>query len=294
MSNELEFLTHVDKIKSVWGKTAHLFVGNERTVSDLPTASLLVQKIVGEYSEGEWKQAINCQINASIFGEEKGFHQEISVSSSLARDRYNAGYTLCFSDLSDSFSSINELKVKALKLFQQEELLQVTGYLSPPSSTGVLHYDRQHNFFVQREGVKRWFVAARPAVVNPFENLVYPAASQNLFDNLASQGFEILPPSACGKLEFVLQPGDVLYVPPGFYHSPETLQEASLHFTLTIDPSSFWVEMNKTLLRELLRNSASLNMDERFLTQKELEAHREKCLTLIRDAIKSTASPENS
>ncbi len=173
------------------------------------------------------------------------------------------------------------LKGQAVDIFGYEDLIAVTGYLSPPKAVGVLHFDRQHNFFIQKEGTKRWFISERAAIRNPHENLLYAGLNKDFLDDMKARGYEISLPRDCGKRMYELNPGDVLYVPPGFYHSPETLDVHSLHYTLTIEPACFWKDFNKVIFNKLLSSKGKLFEDYRFLSEKQKSELFKECLDLI-------------
>lgn len=279
------FLTRKEELKSFWNRAPNYMAKGYEDVLALPSADSMLAEIVGSFSSGVWHLGADVNINASKIDTINGLEQTLSIGLEDARDRFNNGYTLCFADLSNHFATLSEIKESATDVFGSAELVQVTAYLSPSNSTGVLHFDSQHNFFIQREGVKRWFVGAKAAVENPFQNLVYPGATEEFFRLMQSCGYHIRQPLDCGKQEFLLEPGDVLYVPPGFYHSSETSKGHSLHFTLTIEPSSFWPALNKALYETLMRNTNVLNADERFLGAEELAEHRKICVDALLEAI---------
>jgi len=210
----------------------------------------------------------------------------------LAPEYYNKGFTICFGDVSDVSPHLEELKSDAESLSDLCSDVLITCYVSPAMSTGVLHFDRQHNFFIQREGVKRWTVSRQPAVSNPIDNLVYPGSSEQFFSVMRERGYNIKLPRECGKETITLHPGDVLYLPPGHYHAPETRDSASLHYTLTLEPVSFWSLINPSLYRALLANSECFNKDLRFLGVEERESHITTQKKLLADFILQLTSDE--
>ena len=272
------------QIKEAWDDTS-LFMSQEFLEKDkLPSIVDLLAYTRGRFSEGIWEQPIDVDISASIVSREAGFQQQLGIQKSNIQQFYSSGFTLCFGDMSDQIQPLTDLKSHAVNIFGSNELLSVTAYLSPPNSVGVLHFDRQHNFFLQREGTKRWYVSKTPAIKNPYENFVFPSATQNFIDELHGRGYEIAMPKDCGKSEYFLKPGDVLYVPPGFYHSPETGEAPSLHYTLTVEPNCIWKDMNKNIFTILLKNCSDLNKDYRFLSREEKESLLLRCRNIIHSA----------
>jgi len=86
------------------------------------------------------------------------------------------------------------------------------------------HCDTHEVFALQCEGEKRWRLYANPAV-NPTET-PHGDDAQARID--AAKGPVIL--------DIVLKPGDVLYIPRGWYHDAIASAESSLHLTIGVLP----------------------------------------------------------
>lgn len=80
------------------------------------------------------------------------------------------------------------------------------------------HYDTHDFFILQVEGKKRWTVFDRTV-----ESPLYFAKSHG-----------VEPPATPPVMETVLEEGDVLYVPKGFWHYAVSTEEPSLHLTLAV------------------------------------------------------------
>lgn len=101
---------------------------------------------------------------------------------------------------------------------------QVNAYVTPPQNTGFSdHYDVHDVFVVQVEGEKRWRIREpvwplplRDQPWNQRRDAVEGAASTSPLD------------------EFVMTPGDVLYLPRGFLHSATAMGEVSIHLTIGV------------------------------------------------------------
>ncbi|MBP2471455.1 hypothetical protein JOF53_000327 [Crossiella equi] len=86
-------------------------------------------------------------------------------------------------------------------------------FITPAGTqSAALHYDDSHNFILQTAGTKRWRVYARPAGLDPSSGQTPPLDGELLVDK-------------------VLEPGDVLYMPPGFPHQAHAADELSVHLT---------------------------------------------------------------
>lgn len=98
--------------------------------------------------------------------------------------------------------------------------VQTNIYLTPANAQGFkTHYDGHDVFILQLEGVKRWRLYDSP-IPTPYRG-----------EKFVPGQFEPGEPSD----DFILQPGDVLYIPRGLMHDAISLDgEASLHITTGI------------------------------------------------------------
>jgi hypothetical protein len=128
-------------------------------------------------------------------------------------------------------------------------------WLSHPGVCSQLHYDTQHNFYVQLQGLKKFVLFTPKQEICPYPNIhrsyrqsqvifersLCPAADQhvtdedwnserlqcNYVDSTVCSGLHL--PLQDGRVsylepvEFILQPGDVLYIPPFHSHRVEAL-----------------------------------------------------------------------
>jgi ribosomal protein L16 Arg81 hydroxylase len=137
----------------------------------------------------------------------------------LVARRYQEGATLILPQLHRRERALADL-CRSLEV-ELGHPVQTNIYLTPPTAQGFqTHYDTHDVFILQVEGAKRWRLYDAPA------GAVY-----------RGEGFE---PGAvtAGDIsaEFVLQPGDVAYVPRGLMHDAvnEGENEASLHVTVGV------------------------------------------------------------
>jgi ribosomal protein L16 Arg81 hydroxylase len=94
---------------------------------------------------------------------------------------------------------------------------QTNLYLTPPRSQGFrLHYDTHDVFILQIAGSKNWRIYDSPVEL-PARGRGYSAYKQE--------------PGALSD-KFVLQQGDLLYMPRGWYHEAISDESTSLHITL--------------------------------------------------------------
>lgn len=145
--------------------------------------------------------------------------------------------------LADGFSIIVthiEQHVPALGVLCQNlsARLQESTYVGAIITTGAegafrLHYDFEDLIILQVEGTKRWQISG-PPVPNPVRGM-------------AKQPIPQAPP----VFDEVLEPGDLLFVPAGYWHHCQTMSGRSIHLGVFLIPPTGW-HAARTLTSELL------------------------------------------
>ena len=110
-----------------------------------------------------------------------------------------------------------------------------------------VHWDAHEVFVLQLSGRKRWQVFA-------------PTRSDPLADDIE----KALPPTSPPLWEGILQDGDFLYLPRGFWHVAFPLDEPSLHLSLAAQPhtgADFLYWWMRTLRRHPQTRVSLTNMD---------------------------------
>jgi bifunctional lysine-specific demethylase and histidyl-hydroxylase NO66 len=115
-------------------------------------------------------------------------------------------------------------------------------YLTPRNAQGFRpHVDSHDVVIVQIHGDKQWRVGATPA--RPFPTVAFPGHAIDAVED---------------PRDYLLTPGDALYIPRGYAHEATTQLSSSLHLTVGIHPYT-WAD----LLAECLRLVATENADLR-------------------------------
>jgi ribosomal protein L16 Arg81 hydroxylase len=157
-----------------------------------------------------------------------------------------AGSTLVLDQLHHREPRLTQLcRVLAAELGHR---FQTNLYLTPASGKGFTpHWDNHDVFILQTVGSKNWNIEK--------QRRVFPDKS----DQMGDEGRELL-----GDLQsFVLEQGDLIYIPRGFVHAAECEAEPSLHITLGVT-GVFWDDLlyaavkAATLQDERLRNTLPL------------------------------------
>ncbi|MFV0525925.1 MAG: JmjC domain-containing protein [Acidimicrobiales bacterium] len=140
------------------------------------------------------------------------------IDANRVIDRYRRGDTVVLQGLQHTNPQLARLANNlALAV---DHPIQINAYLSPPAERGLdLHFDFHDVFVVQIGGAKRW------RVWEPVERTVNPVRGHRI---APLDPAELGPPA----LELTLRAGDVLYLPRGYPHTAETVDERSDHLTI--------------------------------------------------------------
>lgn len=121
-------------------------------------------------------------------------------------------------------------------------------------SAFTLHYDPEDLLILQVEGRKRWKIFG-PPVVNPLVGIAPPAP----------------PPEDTLILDEVLEPGDFLFLPAGYWHRCENQSDRSLHLGVFLQPPS-GLDIVKAITSQLLSDDQFRMPLTRFDGSFDLEA----------------------
>ncbi|GIJ49847.1 hypothetical protein Val02_67330 [Virgisporangium aliadipatigenens] len=102
--------------------------------------------------------------------------------------------------------------------------VQINGYVTPPGNRGfATHYDTHDVFVLQIAGRKRWRIHP-PVVPDPLERQPWGGRADEV--SAAADGAPFL--------DEVFAPGDALYLPRGWLHSAQAVDELSVHLTIGV------------------------------------------------------------
>ncbi len=140
--------------------------------------------------------------------------------------QFSEGSTMVFSALHDHLPSLNLFCNTMSQYFSHD--FQTNIYCTPPDAQGFhTHYDTHDVFILQIEGSKKWRIYESP--------LVLPLKTQPFDDQKPGKIVE----------EFILNAGDMLYVPRGIMHDAVSNNVTSMHITaglLAYSWSEFLIE----------------------------------------------------
>lgn len=130
--------------------------------------------------------------------------------------------------------------------------------LSPPKmSTNLPHFDNFHGFTIQVEGKKLWKVSPRTAERATQQKIMLHADGTIEQSSTYEWENHYQPYDPSQVRTYVLSPGDVLYVPPGGWHSVHTVgEELSVSLLIALMGRTAADLMHAVLEKTLLARAA--------------------------------------
>ena len=167
-----------------------------------------------------------------------------------------AGATLVLDAVDELHEPLEELAADLERFFH--ERVQINSYAGWHTSRGFdLHWDDHDVFILQVTGRKRWAVYG--------ETRPYPLAGDT----------DLPKPAHAPLWEATLEDGDLLYIPRGWWHVAQPLDEPTLHLTVGIHKRTGIDLLG--WLAEQLRASETFRQDlPRFAAPAERAAHIER------------------
>jgi len=123
-------------------------------------------------------------------------------------------------------------------LYLNPKLSSVNVWIGQPHVIAHCHYDGYHNFYAQLYGTKKFMLFAPsnwPGLYPyPFLHPSHAQAQVNASDKRSTEAFPLI--KKVKALEVVLEPGDLLYMPPLWFHEVES-QSISISVNVWTDSS---------------------------------------------------------
>jgi ribosomal protein L16 Arg81 hydroxylase len=169
----------------------------------------------------------------SIYHDAEGKHREVlNLEPRLAQPLFDSGMTIVFTMLEDHCPAVARLTRSIRDELELPGQITVGCFYSPAGHGAKLHYDSHSAIVLQLEGSKRWRISKEPALPFPPRNYGYADDAEIRERNEESPHLATRPPRPEDFLEVDLEPGDVLYMPPGTWHEPRASGAGSLALTL--------------------------------------------------------------
>ncbi|CAN7323107.1 hypothetical protein LJR260_001618 [Variovorax paradoxus] len=217
---ELEALLHpisLDRFQNEYFERSSLFIRCE----DIAKASLVDTPMSGMVRATACAQPMRLRVNkaGSVVSPPRHFHSD--RLERWAHNEYASGATLVLNYIEGLSSRSREFAARLGKCLDAR--ITFTLFATPGHSQGFSpHFDTLDVFVLQTEGSKSWCVG--PSA------LKLPTLRQGY---LVDEKFGELP-----HQQFLLSPGDVLYIPRGTVHWATTSDQHSVHVTMDIDTAT--------------------------------------------------------
>jgi ribosomal protein L16 Arg81 hydroxylase len=155
----------------------------------------------------------------------------VAIRPAQIKALYAAGFTICAKGLEKGAPALAALAQQMKSELHYTGMVDFRGYLSGHASGAPLHFDARHATTLQLEGSKIWRFAAIPSMEFPprnatVEGKIVEYVKVDPQPRVRDLGLE--PPLAqtppdLELMEVTLRPGDVLYLPPGTWHSAQAV-----------------------------------------------------------------------
>lgn len=156
-------------------------------------------------------------------------------------------------------------------------------YATPDGKGTAPHFDQNINFVLQIKGTKIWKLAPNEQLQNPLTRHTMGSKPDPEMANYLNEDFPKIMPNSAEIIE--LNPGSMLFVPRGYWHSTEAQGEAlALNFTFT---APTWIDLFTMALRSRLALSPEWRETANGVSDShrrdEAEAYFETLLTGLKE-----------
>jgi hypothetical protein len=159
----------------------------------------------------------------------------------------------------------------------------VSAFISEKRSYMPFHWDNVHNFTVQISGKKAWYLAENEEFKNVSCNHAAGRKPESFFKSGAAILLEDVRPIRKNIKKVIMEPGDVLYLPRGYWHATRTLTQ-SLSVSFNFYPLLL-VERLASLISSHSRVSDALRFDMALMQRRYNSDVLEKFSSTISDLI---------
>jgi hypothetical protein len=170
----------------------------------------------------------------------------------------------------DSVIGVNlahrELLTLALALkaqLQHAGPVGVRATLSPPGAKIGAHFDKTSAIFIHCEGRKWFYISKGPVIDWPRDDAELLADGSAEYNKISPEDWEEVGHiDLSGCTEFVMEPGDVLYLPAGTIHATKALDEHTVGINLHFDHLNLLDLVDRILRNRLQRDPAWRHLPE--------------------------------
>jgi 50S ribosomal protein L16 3-hydroxylase len=192
------------------------------------------------------------QVHLPVIADEAS---SIAVSSEKARKLFENGMGLMFDDVEKMSPELSQWLDSTQKDLGLSALTRsrCLVYATPKGKGTAPHFDQNINFVLQIRGTKKWWLAPNLNVENPLSRHTMGLPLDPELQTYAGSDMPLtMPPSEIDPI--TLEPGSLLFVPRGVWHTTHAESDAlSLNFTFT---APTWLDLLTATLRSRLALSA--------------------------------------
>lgn len=185
------------------------------------------EKFAGLITVDEFIDALRHvpELRAGISSADRKSTEFRGIRHEEAMELYNTGATICATGLDRVLPKLASLSASVKFELGCTGAVNVRGYWSNDSSGFTTHFDARAVTVLQISGSKLWSYSPRPAIEYPLSNCtINDQVPQYIGRSGQVQGWEVVVPPSEGEMRtVVLNPGDVLYLPAGSWHSAQAL-----------------------------------------------------------------------
>ena len=197
------------------------------------------------------------------------------LARSEARRAYLAGESIYIIGLDRTVKPLRDLcDGIAADLAVNPRHVMVQAWAAGGATSVGMHFDLDYNFNLQITGRKQWQAAPNDLVAHPISSHHAGAGSGSI---AADSGRELPTEMPADARTWQADPGDVVYVPRGVWHSTRTT-EATFAIAFVIQPPT-WADHLSTTLRDRLHGDARWR--ERVLGARDIGRHAELKTTAL-------------
>lgn len=237
-------------------RTIHISkVGNENYIRNL----FSLEDLKSALACGQLTTPSGYSVQANFQrGTAGGDDTSFGISYEQVGPLLDAGATVCVTSIHLVDNKLNRFARAIKEQLNFYGAVGINCYLSPNGAGFNTHYDSKNATSLQIEGSKKWRFASTPEID-------FPRDSARIRDGQALHSRKATireePWEQIGKIDFAsfnevtLQPGDVLCIPAGAWHSAQA-EGYSLALNLYFEPHCFFELVSKILAKSLRQYSS--------------------------------------
>ena len=235
-----------------WGRTWRRWSGSPARFASVFAVDDLSRRGLGDVVEG----AAPPLSYKAAFSDARGAGHLFGAPLEMAEDLLAAGMTLSFTELEHTLPGIARLAGEVAAFVGAKGPVTVTCFVSPSDHGFPWHFDYPHVFALQIEGRKQWRLGRKRVEAAPWTMEAHGPRARATFAFAAQLGLAMAPPDEADCDEVTLEPGDVLYMPPGTWHHARARGDRSCHLSLLVRPITFGRVLRAALAEVGLRSES--------------------------------------